>query len=45
MRPGDARLGPPQADGTLVLPGAFIPLMESSGLIYTLTRNLIAKGS
>ena len=25
-------------DGTLVLPGAFIPLMESSGLIHTVTR-------
>jgi sensor c-di-GMP phosphodiesterase-like protein len=30
-------------DGTLVLPGAFIPLMESSGLIHTLTRNLMQK--
>ncbi|HMF26780.1 MAG TPA: EAL domain-containing protein [Pseudolabrys sp.] len=28
-------------DGTLVLPGAFIPLMESSGLIRDLTRNLM----
>src|SRR5207237_601264 len=30
-------------DGTLVLPGAFIPLMESSGLIRDLTRNLMRK--
>ena len=30
-------------DGTLVLPGAFIPLMESSGLIYNLTRKLMRK--
>src|SRR5262249_31513997 len=30
-------------DGTLVLPDAFIPLMESSGLIHTLTRNLMQK--
>lgn len=30
-------------DGTLVLPGAFIPLMESSDLIHTLTRNLMQK--
>jgi sensor c-di-GMP phosphodiesterase-like protein len=30
-------------DGTLVLPGAFIPLMESSGLIHTLTQNLMQK--
>ena len=30
-------------DGTLVLPGAFIPLMESGGLIHTLTRNLMEK--
>jgi len=30
-------------DGTLVLPGAFIPLMESSGLIDDLTRNLMRK--
>jgi sensor c-di-GMP phosphodiesterase-like protein len=28
-------------DGTLVLPGAFIPLMESSDLIHDLTRNLM----
>ena len=28
-------------DGSLVLPGAFIPLMESSGLIQDLTRNLM----
>ena len=28
-------------DGTLVLPGAFIPLAESSGLILALTRNLM----
>jgi sensor c-di-GMP phosphodiesterase-like protein len=28
-------------DGSLVLPGAFIPLMESSGLIHDLTRNLM----
>ena len=28
-------------DGTLVLPGAFIPLAESSGLIRELTRNLM----
>ena len=30
-------------DGTLVLPGAFIPLMESSDLIDDLTRNLMRK--
>jgi sensor c-di-GMP phosphodiesterase-like protein len=30
-------------DGTLVLPGAFIPLMESSDLIHDLTRNLMRK--
>jgi sensor c-di-GMP phosphodiesterase-like protein len=30
-------------DGTLVLPGAFIPLMESSDLIHELTRNLMQK--
>ena len=30
-------------DGTLVLPGAFIPLMESSDLIHELTRNLMHK--
>ena len=30
-------------DGTLVLPGAFIPLMESSGLIHNLTRDLMEK--
>jgi len=28
-------------DGTVVLPGAFIPLMESSGLIRELTRSLM----
>ncbi len=28
-------------DGTLVLPGSFIPLAESSGLIRCLTRNLM----
>src|SRR5215831_15925776 len=28
-------------DGSLVLPGAFIPLMESGGLIRDLTRNLM----
>jgi len=28
-------------DGTLVLPGAFIPLMESGGLIHELTRSLM----
>ena len=28
-------------DGTLVLPGSFIPLMESSGFIRDLTRNLM----
>jgi sensor c-di-GMP phosphodiesterase-like protein len=28
-------------DGTLVLPGAFIPLMESGGLIRELTRSLM----
>jgi sensor c-di-GMP phosphodiesterase-like protein len=32
-----------KSDGTLVLPGAFIPLMESSGLIRNLTRNLMQK--
>jgi len=30
-------------DGTLVLPGAFIPLMESSDLIHDLTRILMQK--
>ncbi|MGB9045116.1 MAG: EAL domain-containing protein [Pseudolabrys sp.] len=30
-------------DGTLVLPGAFIPLMESSDLIHDLTRHLMQK--
>ena len=30
-------------DGTLVLPGAFIPLMESSDLIDDLTRHLMRK--
>jgi sensor c-di-GMP phosphodiesterase-like protein len=30
-------------DGTLVLPGSFIPLMESSGFIRDLTRNLMRK--
>jgi len=30
-------------DGTLVLPGAFIPLMESSDLIHALTRHLMQK--
>jgi sensor c-di-GMP phosphodiesterase-like protein len=30
-------------DGTLVLPGAFIPLMESSGLIRDLTGTLMQK--
>lgn len=30
-------------DGTLILPGAFIPLMESGGLIHELTRNLMRK--
>jgi sensor c-di-GMP phosphodiesterase-like protein len=30
-------------DGTLVLPGAFIPLMESSDLILDLTRNLMRR--
>jgi sensor c-di-GMP phosphodiesterase-like protein len=32
-----------KADGTLVLPGAFIPLMESSDLIHDLTCNLMRK--
>jgi sensor c-di-GMP phosphodiesterase-like protein len=30
-------------DGTLVLPGAFIPLMESGDLIHRLTRKLMQK--
>src|SRR5262245_35888153 len=30
-------------DGTLVLPGSFIPLMESSGFIRDLTRSLMQK--
>ena len=30
-------------DGSLILPGAFIPLMESSGLILGLTRTLMRK--
>jgi sensor c-di-GMP phosphodiesterase-like protein len=32
-----------KSDGTLVLPGAFIPLAESSGLILPLTRNLMRR--
>ncbi|MGH6994672.1 MAG: EAL domain-containing protein [Stellaceae bacterium] len=32
-----------KADGTLVLPGAFIPLVESSGLIHELTRDLMKR--
>jgi sensor c-di-GMP phosphodiesterase-like protein len=32
-----------KSDGTLVLPGAFIPLMESSDLIDDLTRHLMRK--
>lgn len=32
-----------KSDGTLVLPGAFIPLMESSDLIDDLTRRLMRK--
>ncbi len=32
-----------KADGTLVLPGAFIPLAESSGLIRDLTRDLMRR--
>ncbi|HET7806054.1 MAG TPA: EAL domain-containing protein [Pseudolabrys sp.] len=34
-----------KSDGTLVLPGAFIPLMESSDLIDDLTRRLMRKAS
>jgi sensor c-di-GMP phosphodiesterase-like protein len=34
-----------QADGTLVQPGAFIPLLESSGLIVDLTRSLMRQVS
>jgi sensor c-di-GMP phosphodiesterase-like protein len=30
-------------DGTLVLPGSFIPLAESSGLIHELTRDLMRR--
>jgi sensor c-di-GMP phosphodiesterase-like protein len=30
-------------DGTLVLPGAFIPLAESTGLIHDLTRDLMKR--
>ena len=30
-------------DGTLVLPGAFIPLAESSGLIREMTRDLMRR--
>src|ERR1039457_5573902 len=33
-----------KADGTLVLPGAFIPLAESSGLIREMTRDLMRRG-
>lgn len=32
-----------KADGTLVLPGAFIPLAESSGLIRDMTRDLMRR--
>jgi len=32
-----------KSDGTLVLPGAFIPLMESSDLIHALTRSLMQR--
>jgi sensor c-di-GMP phosphodiesterase-like protein len=32
-----------QPDGTLVMPGAFIPAMESSGLILDLTRTLMRR--
>ncbi len=32
-----------KADGSLVLPGAFIPLAESSGLILPLTRTLMRR--
>jgi sensor c-di-GMP phosphodiesterase-like protein len=32
-----------KADGTLVLPGAFIPLAESSGLIRAMTRDLMRR--
>jgi len=32
-------------DGTLILPGSFIPLMESSGLIRDLTHRLMEKVS
>jgi sensor c-di-GMP phosphodiesterase-like protein len=32
-----------KADGTLVLPGAFIPLAESSGLIREMTRDLMRR--
>lgn len=32
-----------KSDGTLVLPGAFIPLAESSGQIRELTRNLMQR--
>jgi sensor c-di-GMP phosphodiesterase-like protein len=34
-----------QPDGTLILPGAFIPLLESSGLIVDLTRLLMRQVS
>ncbi len=32
-----------KSDGTLVLPGSFIPLMESSGMIRDLTRDLMRR--
>jgi sensor c-di-GMP phosphodiesterase-like protein len=32
-----------KADGTLVLPGAFIPLAESTGLIHEMTRDLMRR--
>ena len=30
-----------RSDGTIVEPGAFIPLMETSGLVLELTRSLM----
>ena len=41
LRGGEVLVRWRKADGTLVLPGTFIPLVESSGLIVELTRALM----